>query len=288
MAPATKQIPVNLTPQAQTSALPFCQPICLTTAGKEKCTSSPGIRAAPKVMPPILSCWPMTSEVHVDGMTVEAEPSHWYSSTFYCHVTDGSRGALWTKWCLTWKYVWSKGVSLNSSMQKKMAPTDTHWCLLNVCGDQTMDVSTRKWGVVRFNTLTTVVGKASHIPDGHAQLSHQEMKSISISSSVQIGKLWPRNCVEIWISASVSWKQWWQCWNIAKLLPSGSHECSHRNRRNTVCKFVRTCWTNTYLILDQCLTMNTYFLLWTGGWKTAFGAVRITNHWRSVACHGEI
>jgi len=76
MAPATKQIPVNLTPQAQTSALPFCQPICLTTAGKEKCTSSPGIRAAPKVMPPILSCWPMTSEVDVDGMTVEAEPSH--------------------------------------------------------------------------------------------------------------------------------------------------------------------------------------------------------------------
>ena len=94
MAPATKQIPVNLTPQAQTSALPFCQPICLTTAGKEKCTSSPGIRAAPKVMPPILSCWPMMSEVDADGMAVEVEPPHQYSITFCCNVTNGSRGAV--------------------------------------------------------------------------------------------------------------------------------------------------------------------------------------------------
>ena len=32
-------------------------------------------RAAPKVMPPILLCWPTTSEVDVGGMTAEAAPS---------------------------------------------------------------------------------------------------------------------------------------------------------------------------------------------------------------------
>mgnify|MGYP001856524073 CR=1 FL=1 len=45
-----------------------------------------------------------------------------------------------TEWHLIWKCIWSKGVSLNSSMRKKMAPTDIHWCLLSVYRDQT------QWG----------------------------------------------------------------------------------------------------------------------------------------------
>jgi len=36
-------------------------------------------------------------------------------------------------------------------------------------------------------------------------------------------------------------------WNITKFVPGGSYECSHRNRKNTVCKTVRICWTNTVL-----------------------------------------
>ena len=40
-------------------------------------------------------------------------------------------------------------------MQKKTAPTDTHQHLLNVYGDQTVDVSTvRQWG--RITALATV------------------------------------------------------------------------------------------------------------------------------------
>ena len=31
----------------------------------------------------------------VGGMAVEAQPSHQYSTTFCCCVTDGSRGAVW-------------------------------------------------------------------------------------------------------------------------------------------------------------------------------------------------
>ena len=33
-------------------------------------------------------------------------------------------------------------------MQEKMALIDVHWCFLNVYGDQTVDVSTVKCGVV--------------------------------------------------------------------------------------------------------------------------------------------
>ena len=51
-------------------------------------------RAAGKVMPPILLSWPSMSEADVGGMAVEVEPSHQYSATFCCHVTDGSRGAV--------------------------------------------------------------------------------------------------------------------------------------------------------------------------------------------------
>ena len=52
-------------------------------------------KAAPKVMPPILFCWPTISEADVGGTTAEAEPSHQYSIPFCRRVTDGSRGAAW-------------------------------------------------------------------------------------------------------------------------------------------------------------------------------------------------
>ena len=43
-------------------------------------------------MPPVLLCWPTTSEVDVGGTIAEVEPSHQYFITFYCCATDGSRG----------------------------------------------------------------------------------------------------------------------------------------------------------------------------------------------------
>ena len=48
-----------------------------------------------KVMPPILLYWPMMSEADAGGMAVEVEPSHQYSVTFCCDLTDGSRGVVW-------------------------------------------------------------------------------------------------------------------------------------------------------------------------------------------------
>ena len=44
-------------------------------------------------MPLILLCQPMTSGV--DGVAVDAEPSHQYSIPCCCRVTDGSRRAVW-------------------------------------------------------------------------------------------------------------------------------------------------------------------------------------------------
>ena len=61
--------------------------------------------------------------------------------------------------------------------------------------------------------------------------------SVSMNSSDQIISLQPENCIWSCISTSVCWKPWWQCWNIAEFVPGGSHKCSHRNRKNTACKF---------------------------------------------------
>lgn len=46
-------------------------------------------------MLPILTCLPTTLEVDVAGMAVDVELSHQYHITFHCHVTDGSKGAVW-------------------------------------------------------------------------------------------------------------------------------------------------------------------------------------------------
>jgi len=48
---------------------------------------------APKIVPLLLLCWPVTSEVDVGGMAVEVEASLQYSTTVCCCVADGSRGA---------------------------------------------------------------------------------------------------------------------------------------------------------------------------------------------------
>lgn len=98
-----------------------------------------------------------------------------------------------------------------------------------------------------ISAVMTAMGKTSHIPGAHAQLSQHKMKSILISSSMQIGELQPGNCVWGWILASLCWKWWWQHWNIAKFVPGGSREGSQRSRKNTVCKFGKTYWTNTRL-----------------------------------------
>ena len=51
------------------------------------------MKAALKVLPPVLLCRPTMSETDVHDMTAEVEPYRQYSITCCCCVTDGSRGA---------------------------------------------------------------------------------------------------------------------------------------------------------------------------------------------------
>ena len=60
------------------------------------------------------------------------------------------RGSL-TERCLTWKCIGRKRVELNSSTWKNIAPIGIHQCLLNVCEDLRVDVSTVREWVVRFS-----------------------------------------------------------------------------------------------------------------------------------------
>jgi len=126
----------------------------------------------------------------------------------------------------------------------KMAPTDIHWHLWNADGDQTVDVSTMRQGVVHSSSADKT-GKRSHVLHSHAQMWNQKMKSVFISSSVWNSILQPENWVWSWISASLCWNWWLQHWNIAKFVPVGSHEWLYRNRKNSICKFIRRYWISS-------------------------------------------
>lgn len=52
------------------------------------------MKAAPKVVPPILFCWPVTSEADGGCMAIESEPSCYYCVSFCCCMTDGSTRAV--------------------------------------------------------------------------------------------------------------------------------------------------------------------------------------------------
>ena len=41
---------------------------------------------------------------------------------------------------------------IESFYEEKMTPFDIHQCLLNICADQTVDVSTVRWWVVHFSS----------------------------------------------------------------------------------------------------------------------------------------
>ena len=95
-------------------------------------------------------------EADAGSMAVEVEPSHQYSISCCCHVTDGSRGAAWQNGIWQRSADEARGVSVNYSTWKKMACTVIHQHLLNIYGDQTADVSTvRTWMVHLSNDAIT-------------------------------------------------------------------------------------------------------------------------------------
>ena len=145
-------------------------------------------RAAPKLMPPILLCWPTMSEANVVDTAVEVEPSCQYSIKFYCRATDDSRGAVWQNGVWHGSAYETKVCNWIPPCGKKLHPvtfTDACWTFM-----ETKQWMLAQWGGGwRFSAVATAAWKTSHVPDGHAQLSHHETKSVLISSFARIGGL---------------------------------------------------------------------------------------------------
>ena len=99
-------------------------------------------RAALKVMPPILWCWPKKSETDVGGMAVEVEYSWQYSVIFCCHIMDGTRGTVWQNGIL------HVGVH-------PLTFTDAWWTFLET------SVSMVRWWMMHFTVVTETAG---HLP----------------------------------------------------------------------------------------------------------------------------
>ena len=85
-------------------------------------------------------CWPTTSEADVCGMAVEAEHSHQYTAKCCCRVVDGSREAVWHNGI--WQVHMKQRCVIEFLHAEKMTPPDIHQYLLNISGDQAVDVST--------------------------------------------------------------------------------------------------------------------------------------------------
>lgn len=103
-------------------------------------------------MPPILFCWPTTSEAVGGGMAVEVKSFHQYPITFcYCaqKAEEGCSDKMLSKMEVRMKH--SCVIEfLRLEKKKKPAHIDIHCCLLNIYGGLTVDVSTVMW-VVHFS-----------------------------------------------------------------------------------------------------------------------------------------
>lgn len=141
-------------------------------------------------------------------------------------------------------------------------PRNAHWSLRCVYWRPNSRWECSEGWVVHSRS-GAVMWKRSHTADG-MQLLYHEMKNILISSSAQTG-----NCIWNWTLASMYWKEWWQCWDTTKAEPGESHNCSQRNRKNTVCQFARTCWTNTRLKV---------MVSWIASLLLTIGGVTSTSH----------
>ena len=123
-----------------------------------------------------------------------------------------------------------------------MTYVDIWWMFMET--KQCVLVSTLKQWVVCFSNRDSNI-KTSHVPGGQAQLSHHKMKNVST-----IHANWKAADRELCMALNISFNaletmmatlEYW------KDIPCGSHKCSHRNRKNIICKFVKTYWTNTRL-----------------------------------------
>jgi len=94
----------------------------------------------------------LPSETDVGRMAVEVEPSHQYSLTFCCCVTDGSRGVVWQK--VSDVEVGMKQRRVTEFLHvEKMAPIDIHWRTNSGCEhSKAVGVAFQQWWLWQWVT----------------------------------------------------------------------------------------------------------------------------------------
>ena len=86
------------------------------------------------------------------------------------------RGSL-TKWCLTWKCRWSKGVEFNSSIQKRLHPL----IFINACWTF---METKQWMVTQWGdgwcipAMVMETWKTSHISNSQRDFYKHSMQTL--------------------------------------------------------------------------------------------------------------
>jgi len=106
-------------------------------------------------MPPIFLCWP-TSEADIVGMAVQLEPSRQYSIAFVAMqqvATEGHLGRIASDMEVHTK----QGCGTEVLHREKILHIGIHQHLLNVYGDQTVDVSTVRQRMVHFSSGDGIV-----------------------------------------------------------------------------------------------------------------------------------
>lgn len=126
----------------------------------------------------------------------------WTLPPIFCStlLRDGWKQKSCLRKChLTLKCVWSRGAELNSFMWEKMAPIDILWHLLNMYGDQKVDVSTVRAGWCISAVMTVTWKSLKSCSRQPCAAITPQVKSISISSSAWISGSRPGDCVQSWI-----------------------------------------------------------------------------------------
>jgi len=127
-------------------------------------------------MPPILLYWCTLRQMLAD-VAVGVEPSHQHSFTFCCHVIaaegQSDKMAFDIEACLKQK---SRDESLHAG---KMAPTDIHQHLLNIYGDQTVDITAVRQWAVHFSSDNSNVKEKSCFRQPHTDVTLRNEEQLS-------------------------------------------------------------------------------------------------------------
>lgn len=165
------------------------------------------------------------------------------------------RGTL-TEWRPNLKCVWSRGVSLDSSMQKSMILTDIRQCLLDL------------WRPSCAYEHSEVVGGA--FQQWQQRLGRWAMFQMTMYNchTMKWRESWSahlHNLVIIDFSALEIIVATLECHRVFTKWV----KCSHRNRKSTICRSVRTYWNNrrlkvtvSWIVTSDKIQCHHYKLKW--------------------------